>query len=123
MPTDEYLDETTSAAPECALERFERNESGRDLVVGDIHGMFPHLSALLAQLEFDESRDRLFSVGDLVDRGPASTEAVEGGADTEDSVHLAGLEAHRLSRVVPPPDWEDGSGEEGEGRHGTSEAF
>jgi serine/threonine protein phosphatase 1 len=57
--------------------RFPRNEQGRDFVVGDIHGMFAHLEALLEDVSFDPERDRLFSVGDLVDRGPQSGEALE----------------------------------------------
>lgn len=54
------------------LRRFERNELGRDFVVGDIHGSFARLSAMLASVDFDTSRDRLFSVGDMVDRGEDS---------------------------------------------------
>ena len=57
--------------------RFARNPAGRDFVVGDIHGMFPALRVLLAKVEFDEESDRLFSVGDLIDRGPCSREALE----------------------------------------------
>ena len=57
--------------------RYARNESGRDFVVGDIHGMFPHLRSLLEEIEFDPAADRLFSVGDLIDRGPESGAALE----------------------------------------------
>lgn len=57
--------------------RFDRNPAGRDFVVGDIHGMFDALGALLERAGFDEGRDRLFSVGDLIDRGPGSREAVD----------------------------------------------
>lgn len=57
--------------------RYELNVVGRDFVVGDLHGMFAHLRALLAQVGFSASNDRLFSVGDLIDRGPASREALE----------------------------------------------
>ena len=57
--------------------RFPRNRRGRDFVVGDIHGMFPHLRALLEEVAFDPERDRLFSVGDLIDRGPESDRALE----------------------------------------------
>jgi len=60
-----------------AVHRFPLNTEGRDFVVGDIHGMFSHLSTLLEELEFDAGRDRLFSVGDLVDRGPESGAALE----------------------------------------------
>ncbi len=59
------------------LARFPRNRRGRDFVVGDIHGMFPHLRALLEEVAFDCERDRVFSVGDLIDRGPESHRALE----------------------------------------------
>lgn len=57
--------------------RFARNPAGRDFVVGDVHGMFPALGELLALARFDEERDRLFSVGDLIDRGPRSRDALD----------------------------------------------
>ncbi len=58
-----------------AVRTFARNERGRDFVVGDIHGMFSALEGFLHELSFDAGRDRLFSVGDLIDRG-AESEAV-----------------------------------------------
>ena len=48
------------------------NQVGRDFVVGDIHGEFTLLRRLLTLVGFDEKTDRLFLVGDLVDRGPES---------------------------------------------------
>lgn len=55
------------------VRRFALNEHGRDLIVGDIHGCFDKLQARLDAVGFDPSTgDRLFSVGDLVDRGPQS---------------------------------------------------
>lgn len=55
------------------VRRFALNEHGRDLIVGDIHGCFDKLQARLDVVGFDPSTgDRLFSVGDLVDRGPQS---------------------------------------------------
>ena len=57
--------------------RFARNPTGHDFVVGDVHGMFSALRELLALPRFDEDRDRLFSVGDLIDRGPDSREALD----------------------------------------------
>lgn len=56
------------------LQRFEKNTEGRDFVVGDIHGCFSKLQEQLYVLRFDEINDRLFCVGDLVDRGPESEE-------------------------------------------------
>ena len=49
-----------------------RNPVGRDFVVGDLHGCLDLLQAELVRHGFDRRRDRLFSVGDLIDRGPDS---------------------------------------------------
>lgn len=57
--------------------RFDRNPLGRDLIVGDVHGCFTKLKASLDAVGFNLERDRLFSVGDLVDRGPESDLALE----------------------------------------------
>lgn len=54
------------------IARFDANPNGRDFVVGDIHGWFEPLELALEQVGFDCTRDRLFSVGDLIDRGPES---------------------------------------------------
>ena len=61
---------------------LERNRRGRDLVVGDVHGHFETLRHALAELAVDE-HDRVFSLGDLVDRGPDSFQAKDwmGGCD------------------------------------------
>ncbi len=60
-----------------ALQRFDRNTHGRDFVVGDVHGCFDQLHAAVDHRGFDPERDRLFAVGDLIDRGPRSPEALE----------------------------------------------
>ena len=54
------------------LKTFEANTSGRDFVVGDLHGSYSAFQNLLKGLDFDKTVDRMFSVGDLVDRGPDS---------------------------------------------------
>lgn len=59
------------------VKRFPRNDVGRDFVVGDIHGCFSKLEEQLAVLGFNEETDRLFSTGDLVDRGPENERVVE----------------------------------------------
>lgn len=48
------------------------NQVGRDFVIGDLHGCFDLLDRLLDHVRFDPACDRLFSVGDLIDRGPDS---------------------------------------------------
>lgn len=52
------------------------NTTGRDFVVGDLHGCFTMLQKLLAHVSFNPSYDRLFSVGDLVDRGPENSKCL-----------------------------------------------
>ncbi|MEL6236981.1 MAG: metallophosphoesterase [Pseudomonadota bacterium] len=59
------------------IRHFQRNATGRDLAVGDIHGCFSRRQAHLDTIGFNPACDRLFSVGDLVDRGPESDLALE----------------------------------------------
>ena len=55
-----------------SVQHHPANRSGRDFVVGDLHGCVDALRYLLRVIAFDPARDRLFSVGDLVDRGEHS---------------------------------------------------
>jgi len=59
------------------IKRFTKNTAGRDFCVGDIHGHFTKLQKALDAIGFDPLCDRLFSVGDLVDRGPECEEVEE----------------------------------------------
>jgi serine/threonine protein phosphatase 1 len=63
--------------PAQAVRTFSENIKGRDFAVGDLHGMFSSLEELLESVQFDPEIDRLFSVGDLIDRGPESHRALE----------------------------------------------
>lgn len=56
--------------------RHAANTAGRDFVVGDLHGCVDALRYLLREIVFDPACDRLFSVGDLIDRGSQSQEAL-----------------------------------------------
>lgn len=53
------------------------NRKGRDFVVGDIHGHVTRLFESLSTVSFDPAADRLFSVGDLVDRGPENEKVID----------------------------------------------
>ncbi|WP_434705571.1 metallophosphoesterase [Pseudomonas sp. Z1-12] len=55
---------------------FPANKKGRDFVVGDVHGHFKLLTAALNKLDFNTELDRIFSVGDLIDRGPDSIDVL-----------------------------------------------
>jgi serine/threonine protein phosphatase 1 len=54
-----------------------KNTRGRDFVCGDLHGCFDLLEEALQPLCFDKTIDRLFCVGDLIDRGHDSVKALE----------------------------------------------
>lgn len=58
------------------LKYVPENTVGRDFVVGDIHGYYDELMTELEKVSFDKTKDRLFSVGDLVDRGPKNLEVL-----------------------------------------------
>ena len=58
--------------PVALFKFFPENHTGRDFVIGDLHGMFHTLEIMLETIDFDRQNDRLFSVGDLIDRGPQS---------------------------------------------------
>jgi bis(5'-nucleosyl)-tetraphosphatase (symmetrical) len=46
-------------------------------LLGDLQGCCDALHRLLAEIDFSPSRDRLYVLGDLVNRGPASVETLE----------------------------------------------
>ncbi|HTH62593.1 MAG TPA: metallophosphoesterase [Paraburkholderia sp.] len=66
---------STPAAP-LEVVHHASNTVGRDFVVGDLHGCVDALRFLLRDIGFDAARDRLFSVGDLIDRGTQNDDAL-----------------------------------------------
>ena len=54
--------------------------------VGDIQGCFDTLKRLLDRIEFDPSEDRLWLVGDLVNRGPKSLDVLRWARDAGGAV-------------------------------------
>jgi serine/threonine protein phosphatase 1 len=61
-----------SATVKTYVQRYTRNLRGSDYVASDIHGCFSSLKFALERVGFSPACDRLFCVGDLVDRGPES---------------------------------------------------
>jgi len=49
----------------------------RYIIIGDIHGCITELRMLLKECSYDESRDKVICVGDLVNKGPSSLEVVQ----------------------------------------------
>lgn len=61
--------------------------------IGDIQGCFNEFEALLLQIKFDKNFDKLWLVGDLVNRGPESLAVlrrVSSLGDAAITVHRAG---------------------------------
>ncbi len=61
--------------PQRSIQTVAPNPRGRDFVAGDVHGSFGLLREALHRVAFDHRRDRLFFVGDLVNRGSQCHEA------------------------------------------------
>lgn len=58
------------------MKKIKANVEGRDFIVGDIHGCYSEFKKLLDYVKFDPLRDRVFSTGDLLDRGPSPYECL-----------------------------------------------
>lgn len=59
------------------IEEFPLRKEGNNYVVGDIHGMFTALQKILDDIGFNPAIDKLFSVGDIIDRGPESEDCLK----------------------------------------------
>jgi len=60
-----------------ATKTFNANKLGNDYFVGDIHGQYFLLIEQLKSANFNFNTDRLFAVGDIIDRGSESEKCLE----------------------------------------------
>jgi bis(5'-nucleosyl)-tetraphosphatase (symmetrical) len=68
--------------------------------IGDIQGCFLTLRRLLRQVGYRSDRDRLWLVGDLVNRGPHSLETLRWAYDHRPTVVLGNHDLHLLGRAA-----------------------
>lgn len=110
-------------------------DDDRHLVVGDLHGRYEVFMRLLDKANYDPAKDIIYSVGDMIDRGPDSVKCVEffhqdrcyaikgnhehmmltnewretwvanGGIECMDSVHAAGRDEGWLKDMVRDFPW------------------
>ncbi len=57
-------------------------------LIGDVHGCYDELIALLKQVDFTPGQDTLWLTGDLVARGPGSLEVLRFVKSLGDSVRM-----------------------------------
>lgn len=92
----------------------ETAQKGRDLFFGDLHGMSSMLLPLLESAGFRPGEDRLWSVGDFVDRGSNPLDAIRLLRDTPGcGAVLGNHDAQFLSWCRDPDrfaDWHDDYG-------------
>lgn len=58
------------------VQYFPKNTLGRDFILGDLHGEVSQFQYLLDKVKFNPSKDRVFCVGDLIDKGKDSRAAI-----------------------------------------------
>src|SRR5260370_27071005 len=70
--------------------------------IGDVHGCYETLRSLLASSGFSPRQDRLWMVGDLVNRGPRSLEVLRWAAEMGDRlvVVLGNHDLYLLARAA-----------------------
>jgi len=73
-------------------------------VLGDLHGCFRTLEALLGRIRFDPRADRLWLAGDLVNRGPRSLEVLRRARELAEkgklTMVLGNHDLHLLARAA-----------------------
>ena len=67
--------------------------------IGDIQGCYNALKALLEKIEFDQTKDRLWIAGDLVNRGEGSLETLEYLYSIKENVEIV-LGNHDISLIA-----------------------
>ena len=84
-------------------QHLELDEEKRHFVFGDIHGRYTTFRRLLDAIDYDSNTDVIYSVGDLIDRGPDSAPVVE----FFQNEHCHAILGNHEHMVMCPDDWED----------------
>lgn len=74
----------------------------RHFIVGDIHGRYESFLNLLASADYDPDTDIIYTVGDMIDRGPKSYEVLKFFQEMENAYAIKGNHEYM---VETPHEW------------------
>ena len=86
-------------------------ENERVFVVGDIHGDYKQLQNALSRVHFNENKDNLFCLGDMIDREPHSIKVLSLLSDLGAQMLLGNHEHLMLETVLNNDDAYSGESE------------
>ena len=67
--------------------------------IGDIQGCFTKFTQLLEKINFNPNKDKLWLVGDIINRGPESTQMLEWAYNNQDNINIV-LGNHELHTIA-----------------------
>ena len=70
-----------------------------DYVIGDVQGCFDSLQALLNKINYNIDRDRLYFLGDVVNRGNNSLETLRLIQSNQDNINMV-LGTHDFHSLI-----------------------
>lgn len=78
-----------------------------DYVIGDVQGCYESLVRLLEIIHYDDAKDKLIFVGDLVNRGPDSLSVIRliQGLNNSPMITLGNHDLHLLARIFTTDGW------------------
>jgi len=84
-------------------QQLDLDTKKRHLVFGDIHGRYNTFRRLLDAINYDSATEIIYSVGDLIDRGPDSVQVVEFFQND----HCHAILGNHEHMAMCPAEWED----------------